>query len=322
MRAAAALRLGAWVALALCCAAAVTPGASISGDSRSAISVGIAQLRGPRVPARRHTSRLPAPLPSWLAALHRRCRRRGSARAGGWGARAVRVCAAARQPQAPRRRRSCLDCRHLVAFPRCYKGLTSTILPLNRSLLFVRTATGTTVPVQVPNESQLDGVTTGQPISVQGQWQSAVTSLAPARAGASPPRTFVATAIVQHATSPTLAPQTTGMFRPAGGSGPVPASTSGLLPLVSNALVAAELTVLFIPIMARDPATGKACPGTTGLPTVSKAALEAAIFEDKAAAGGPTLASTFRSCSLGKTKLSPATSLVLDPLELPCSGNM
>ena len=184
------------------------------------------------------------------------------------------------------------------------------------------------MPVLVPDEDQLDSLTTGQPLSVQGRWQLPATGTGPAPAsaaaglGAGGTRTFAATAIVRHATSPAPQPKTTGMFGPGGGGGPALASTSGLLPLVSNPLVTSQLTAVFIPVVARDPATGKACPGTTGLPTVGRAALEATIFEGKAPAGSPTLASSFKACSLGKTQLSPATSVVLDPVELPCSANM
>lgn len=182
------------------------------------------------------------------------------------------------------------------------------------------------VPVHVSDESQLEGLTTGQPLEVHGRWKPAAAGAGPAAASAGVGQTagsrssFVATAIVARATRPTPKPQTTGVMGPAGGASPALASTSGLLPLVSNSLVAAELTVLFIPIVARDPATGSACPGTTGFPKVNRAGMEAVVFEGKAPAGGATLGSTFKSCSLGKTRLSPATSLVLDPVELPCSA--
>lgn len=182
-------------------------------------------------------------------------------------------------------------------------------LPFRRRLLFLRTAAGALVHVQPADERQLDGLGSGQALTVSGRPAAAgAPTAAAARAGGrgGSIRTFRATSI-RHM-SPLTPPA-------------ADAAASGALPLVANPLAAADLSALFIPLVARDPSTGEACPGTQGLLAANKSDIEAAVFEGRAPPGAPSLGSTWRLCSLGKTRLTLATSMVADPVQLPCSGN-
>ena len=185
--------------------------------------------------------------------------------------------------------------------------------PLCRSLLFLRTAAGALVHVQLADEHLLDGLGTGQLVTVYGR-PAADGARAPAAAARAGGRgrsiaTFHATAIRR--ISPPTPPA----------AAPTEAAAGGALPLVANPLAAAELSALFIPLVARDPSSGQACAGTQGLLAANKSDIEAAVFEGRAPAGAPSLGSTWRLCSLGKTRLMAATSTVADPVQLPCNGN-
>lgn len=63
---------------------------------------------------------------------------------------------------------------------------------------------------------------------------------------------------------------------------------------------------------------GSACPGS-GAPKFSTQQVRQAVFADSNPSGA-TVGGLFDKCSFGKTKLTSATSRVLEPVTLPCSG--
>ena len=67
--------------------------------------------------------------------------------------------------------------------------------------------------------------------------------------------------------------------------------------------------------VAAKAADGSACPGTQP-PKFTKAQVEATMWGTAA----PSVGSTYSQCSGGKTKLTAATSLVADVVDLPCTG--
>lgn len=67
-------------------------------------------------------------------------------------------------------------------------------------------------------------------------------------------------------------------------------------------------------------AAGGTCAGTSQ-PLFSPRDVRRALFES-ANPQGPTTGSTFRECSANRTRLTSATSLVAEPVYLPCGGSM
>lgn len=156
--------------------------------------------------------------------------------------------------------------------------------------------------------SLVASVRSGQAVEAAGAWLTSPGGRgggAVARGG-QPQPVFHATAIRPAASGggPSAA-SATASGSPAAGGGGAP----GAAP--------ATISALFVPIAALT-APGVACPGT-GLPFRSAADVRRAVFEERNP-GGSTFGGAVGQCSKGRSRLTQASSLVAEPVELPCSG--
>ena len=70
--------------------------------------------------------------------------------------------------------------------------------------------------------------------------------------------------------------------------------------------------------MAAQAADGSACPGSGPSQTTTEAVRRALFAEQNPA--GPTVGSLYAQCSYGKTRLTAANSLVVEPVTIGCAG--
>lgn len=203
-------------------------------------------------------------------------------------------------------------------------------------LLTLRTDQGRHMHV-LANTSQAAGILSGMRIQVTGRWRqaravaSSIDEAADDRSGGAaggaeaaagqPAGSFQVHAITAH--WPDSRPMPLQSISAEPGNAVVAAATAGTVSpaaaatLSTNGLVAAELSVLVIPIVAAT-SDGQACPGTQ-LPSLSAEQVRRVVLEESNP-GGATVGSTYRQCSHGKTRLTAANSLVADPVRLPCNG--
>ncbi|PSC74160.1 hypothetical protein C2E20_2632 [Micractinium conductrix] len=187
-------------------------------------------------------------------------------------------------------------------------------------LLGVRTADGRLVHVQT-TQAQLANIHSGMRVKVSGSWQrpapAAAGGAALAAAPAAPACTFAA-ATIQASGAAFAAPTLTRPLTAAGGA--AVAATAGVAEagvLSTNALVAADLSTIVIPI-AGVSKPGTACPGTQ-LPLASVDAVRKAVLPELNPAG-ITVGSTYNKCSYGKSSFTAANSQVANLVQLPCNG--
>ncbi|KAL4427875.1 hypothetical protein ABPG75_001964 [Micractinium tetrahymenae] len=189
-------------------------------------------------------------------------------------------------------------------------------------LLAVRLGSGRLVRVLSDAEQQA-AVSTGMRVRLTGSWE--------ATPGAAESALFRANSIQAFPGG--------AAARAAGGAAAhrTRVTTAGIAGVAGDGIVVtsnvpvAAISTLFIPVAALDAASAGACPGAEE-PPLTADQLRAVVFEQEAVrevdgskAGlgpaPPSVGSLFSQCSYGKSRLTPADSMVAETVELPCNGS-